>query len=123
MVQASIAGVFRIVRFLTAAQKTQISETTKAFYLDLCESGRPQIAHVPTVGSRSIPVNASDSFNFGSCNRPIPWLIIPAPSLKPKRILLPTRRSAGPRHIDERFEVSNFRCDPSPFETAPLLQS
>jgi len=38
-------------------------------------------------------------------------------------ILLPTRRSAGPRHIEERFEVSNFRCDPSPFETAPLLQS
>ena len=55
-------------------------------HLPSCESGRPQIAHVPTAGSRSIPVNASDSFNFGSCNRPIPWLIIPAPSLKPKRI-------------------------------------
>jgi hypothetical protein len=40
--------------------------------------------------------------NSGSCNRPIPWLIIPAPSLKPKR-KEPTSRS---RH---RFYETKLR--------------
>src|SRR4029077_8199878 len=42
-------------------------------------SGRPQIAHVPTVGSGSIPVNASDSINSEPRIRSMPFSITPVP--------------------------------------------
>src|SRR5438270_3526708 len=44
-----------------------------------CVSGRPQIAHVPTVGSRSIPVNASAPFNSEPRIRSMPFSITPVP--------------------------------------------
>src|SRR5205823_3074976 len=42
-------------------------------------SGRPQIAHVPTVGSRSIPINASALFNPEPRIRSMPFSITPVP--------------------------------------------
>src|SRR5438309_2948967 len=44
-----------------------------------CVSGRPQTAHVPTVGSRSIPVNASAPFNSEPRIRSMPFSITPVP--------------------------------------------
>src|SRR6266403_4810565 len=44
-----------------------------------CVSGRPQIAQVPTVGSGSIPVNASDSINSEPRIRSMPFSITPVP--------------------------------------------
>src|SRR4029077_7065823 len=44
-----------------------------------CVSGRPQIAHVPTVGSRSIPVNASALFKSEPRIRSMPFSITPVP--------------------------------------------
>src|SRR5207253_8016767 len=44
-----------------------------------CVSGRPQIAHVPTVGSRSIPVNASALFKSEPRVRSLPFSITPVP--------------------------------------------
>src|SRR5437588_867874 len=44
-----------------------------------CVSGRPQIAHVPTVGSRSIPVNVSAPFNSEPRIRSMPFSITPVP--------------------------------------------
>src|SRR5205823_12397653 len=44
-----------------------------------CVSGRPQIAHVPTVGSGSIPVNASALFNSEPRITPMPFSITPVP--------------------------------------------
>src|SRR5207245_8678575 len=44
-----------------------------------CVSGRPQIAHVPTVGSGSIPVNASDSIKSEPRIRSMPFSIPPVP--------------------------------------------
>src|SRR4029077_19332101 len=38
-----------------------------------CVSGRPQIAHVPTVGSRSIPLSVDDVFNSNLGSRSILW--------------------------------------------------
>src|SRR6266550_3618155 len=42
-------------------------------------SGRPQIAHVPTVGSRSIPLNASALFKSEPRVRSMPFSITPVP--------------------------------------------
>ena len=42
-------------------------------------SGRPQIAHVPTVGSGSIPVNASALSKSEPRIRSMPFLITPVP--------------------------------------------
>src|SRR6266513_1404132 len=44
-----------------------------------CVSGRPQIAHVPTDGSRSIPANASSLFNSEPRIRSMPFSITPVP--------------------------------------------
>src|SRR5437016_11886025 len=44
-----------------------------------CVSGRPQIAHVPTVGSGSIPVNASALFKSEPGIRSMPFSIKPVP--------------------------------------------
>src|SRR6266536_1185295 len=44
-----------------------------------CVSGRPQIAHVPTVGSGSIPVNASALFKSEPRVRSMPFSITPVP--------------------------------------------
>src|SRR5438309_11594849 len=44
-----------------------------------CVSGRPQIAHVPTDGSRSIPVNASALFKSEPRVRSMPFSITPVP--------------------------------------------
>src|SRR6478672_1102795 len=44
-----------------------------------CVSGRPQIAHVPTVGSGSIPVNASALSKSESRIRSMPFSITPVP--------------------------------------------
>src|SRR6266403_764311 len=44
-----------------------------------CVSGRPQIAHVPTVGSGSIPVNASALFKSEPRIRSMPFSITPLP--------------------------------------------
>src|SRR5882724_6271332 len=44
-----------------------------------CVSGRPQIAHVPTVGSGSIPVNASALFKPEPRVRSMPFSITPVP--------------------------------------------
>src|SRR4029077_4675690 len=44
-----------------------------------CVSGRPQIAHVPTVGSRSIPVNASALFKSEPRASLMPFSITPGP--------------------------------------------
>src|SRR5437016_2054667 len=44
-----------------------------------CVSGRPQIAHVPTDGSRSIPVNVSALFKFEPRIRSMPFSITPVP--------------------------------------------
>src|SRR5438105_454794 len=45
----------------------------------ICASGRPQIAHVPTVGSGSIPVNASALFKSEPPIRSMPFSIKPVP--------------------------------------------
>src|SRR5438270_9165627 len=44
-----------------------------------CVSGRPQIAHVPTDGSRSIPVNVSALFKSEPRIRSMPFSITPVP--------------------------------------------
>src|SRR5438874_11083910 len=44
-----------------------------------CASGRPQIAQVPTAGSRSISVNASALFNSEPRIRSMPFSIKPGP--------------------------------------------
>src|SRR5437016_13585678 len=44
-----------------------------------CVSGRPQIAHVPTVCSRSIPVNTSALFKSEPRVRSMPFSITPVP--------------------------------------------
>src|SRR5438105_12024183 len=44
-----------------------------------CVSGRLQIAHVPTVGSGSIPVNGSALFNSEPRIRSMPFSITPVP--------------------------------------------
>src|SRR4029077_7569124 len=48
-------------------------------HLPSCVSGRPQIAHAPTVGSRSIPVNASALFKSEPRMRSMPFSITPVP--------------------------------------------
>jgi hypothetical protein len=44
-----------------------------------CVSGRPQIAHVPTVGSRSIRLSVDDLFNSDLRSRSMPFSIKPVP--------------------------------------------
>src|SRR6266513_2694900 len=45
----------------------------------ICVSGRPQIAHVPPLGSGSIPVNASRLFSSGTSVKSMPFSITSVP--------------------------------------------
>src|SRR5207248_10982679 len=75
---------FRFVRFLTAAKKTKSNETTKASAILRKWSSADRARAYGWVAFHT--GKCEGLINFGSCNRPIPWLIIPAPSSKPKRI-------------------------------------